>query len=139
MDSDDGDMSYIYRCCAGSSRTFTVSMDDPVGLQGATITSVTLYVSARYLSSPSPSATPRAGGVSVGYQTGTAIQWSASVTTDTSGEYNLISTQTFTTDSDGGTLDLADIGNLQVSIKRDLGGPPELRVTEIRAEVEYTP
>ncbi len=139
MDSNDGDMSYVYRCCGRSGSTFSVGMDDPVGLAGATITGVTLHVSARYLSSPSPTATPRAGGVSVGYQTGASIQWSGSVTTDTSGEYNTISSQQFTTDSDGGPLDLTDIENLQVSIRRDLGGPPELRVTEIRAEVEYTP
>lgn len=139
MDSDDGDMSYIYRCCGRSGKTFTVSMDDPVGLDGATITRVTLYVSARYLSSPSPTATPYAAGVDVGYQTGAATQWNGSVTTDTSGAYNIISSQSFTTDSDGGPLDLADIDNLQVSIKRAQGGPPQLRVTEIRAEVEYTP
>ncbi len=138
LDKNDGDMSYIYLCCGRSGKSFTVGMDDPVGLEGATITSVTLHVSARYLSSPSPTATPYAAGVSIGYKTGATTQWSTSVITDTSGNYNLISSQTFTTDSDGGPLDLADINNLQVSIRRDQGGPPQVRVTEIRAEIEYS-
>jgi hypothetical protein len=53
--------------------------------------------------------------VSEGYQTDTATQRSASVTTDASGEFNLVSTQTFTTDDDGGPLDNTDSGKLQVN------------------------
>jgi hypothetical protein len=87
----------------------------PGGVKGQDTTSVTQYVSARYLSSQSLLATPRAGGVSEGYQTDTATQRSASVTTDTSGEFNLVSTQMFTTDDDGGPLDNTDSGKLQVN------------------------
>ena len=58
--------------------------------------------------------------------------------TDVSGNYNLISSQTFTTDSDGGPLDLNDINNLQVSIKREISGSYLLRITEIRVEVAYS-
>jgi hypothetical protein len=37
MDNDDGDMRYISRRCDGSSKTFSVSMDDPVVLEGGTL------------------------------------------------------------------------------------------------------
>ena len=138
MDSDDGDMSYIYLCCTSPGKMFTVSMDDPAGLQGATIDSVTLHVMARYLDGPWPNAVPYAAGVSIGYQTGSATQWSGSMVLDTSGSYNQVSTLTFTTDSDGGPLDLADINNLQVTVKRDTAGSALLRVTRVWAEVVYT-
>jgi hypothetical protein len=138
MDSDDGDTSYVYRCCTSPNQAFTVSMDDPAGLQGATIDSVTLHVMARYLNGPWPGGVPYAAGVSIGYQTGTATQWSGSVVLDTSGSYNQVSTLTFTTDSDGGALDLTDINNLQITVKRDTSGPPLLRVTKVWAEVVYT-
>jgi hypothetical protein len=112
-------------------------MDYPVGLEGATISSVTLHVKARYLEGPWPNALPYAGWVVVGYKTGTATQWDGALTTNTSDGFNLISSRKFTTDSDGGALDLSDINNLQVTIRREVAGPALLRVTEIRVEVEY--
>lgn len=138
LDSDDGDMSYVYLCCTSPGQSFTVSMDDPVGLQGASINSVTIHVMARYLEGPWPNAVPYAAGGNLGYQTGASTQWSGSVTTDISGSYNQLSTQTFSSDSDGGALDLADINSLQVSIKRETSGSYLLKVTRIWAEVEYT-
>ena len=77
--------------------------------------------------------------INIGYNTGTATVWQGNTTTDTSGEYNLIISNTYTTDSDGGVLDLADIINLQIAVKRAIGGPRQLRITEIYAEVAYTP
>jgi hypothetical protein len=131
-------MSYVYLCCTSPGQSFTVSMDDPVGLQGASINSVTIHVMARYLEGPWPNAVPYAAGGNLGYQTGASTQWSGSVTTDISGSYNQLSTQTFSSDSDGGALDLADINSLQVSIKRETSGSYLLKVTRIWAEVEYT-
>jgi hypothetical protein len=138
LDSEDGDMSYVYRCCAGPGLAFTMNMDDPAGLQGATIESLTIHVSARYLDGPWPNAVPNAGGVEIGYSAGATTLWSASQMTDTSGDYNLISSQTYTTDSDGGALDLADLNNLSIGIRRATAGPPLLRITRIWAEVVYT-
>jgi hypothetical protein len=138
LDSDDGDVSYVYLCCTSPGQSFTVALDDPAGLQGATITSVTIRVTARYLEGPWPNALPYAAGLDVGYQTGSAVIWSGSQLTDAGGGYSLISTQTYTTDSDGGPLELSDINNLQVSIKRQIAGSYLLRVTEIRAEVGYS-
>ncbi|MCU7918263.1 MAG: hypothetical protein KZQ95_07870 [Candidatus Thiodiazotropha sp. (ex Epidulcina cf. delphinae)] len=138
LDSDDGDASYVKLCCTSPSQTFTVSMDDPVGLGGTTIQAVTIHISARYLAGPWPGAVPYLANVDVGYKTGTSTTWSGSVALDTSGNYNQVISQTFTTDSDGGPLDLADIDNLQITVKRQTSGPPLLRVTEIRAEVDFT-
>ena len=76
--------------------------------------------------------------MNIGYQTGAATLWSGSLVTDGSDGYSLLSSQTFTTDSDGGPLDLNDINNLQVSIKREILGSYLLRVTEIRVEVAYS-
>jgi hypothetical protein len=114
-------------------------MDDPVGLDGTTIDNITVYVYARYVAGSWPDAVPYAGNINIGYQTGTTTVWHGNTTTDTSGEYNLIVSNTYTTDSDGGALDLTDIANLQIAVKRSNGGPCQLRITEIYAEVGYTP
>ncbi len=78
-------------------------------------------------------------GVNIGYQTGTAVQWSGGQTLDTTGNYVYLSTQTFTTDSDGGVLEPDDIYNLQVSVRRDLNNASQLMITRVWAEVEYIP
>ena len=137
LDSNDGDGSFAYLCCS-SPQSFTVSIDDPQGLEGATIQAMTVYVVARYLTGPWPNAVPYAGSVMVGYKTGTATRWGAALSTDTSGNYNVLGSSRFVVDSDGGPLDLADINNLTITVKRNVAGPPQLRVTEIRVEVEYT-
>jgi hypothetical protein len=138
LDSNDGDVSYVYLCCTSPGQSFTMSMDDPTGLEWATIESVTIHVTARYLEGPWPNALPYAAGVNIGYQTGSATRWSGSQMTDTSGDYKLLSSQTFTTDSDGGPLDLSDIDNLQVTVRREIAGSYLLRITQIRVEVEYS-
>lgn len=137
LDGDDGDTSGVYLCCS-SPQAFTVSMDDPVGLEGTTIRALTVHVVARYLAGPWPNAVPHAGSVTVGYKTGTATRWSPSASTDTSGRYTSISSPRFVVDSDGGTLEPVDIDNLAIVVRRDAAGPPLLRVTEIRVEVEYS-
>jgi hypothetical protein len=141
LDVDDGDASYAYLCCADYYMSFTVGMDDPAELQGAVITSVTVHVAARAKTSSLQYASPYKAwyGVNIGYQTGTSVQWSGGQTLDTSGNYVYRSTQTFTTDSDGGPLDVDDIYNLQVTVRRDLRGNSQLMITRIWAEVEYIP
>lgn len=52
LDEDDGDASYVYLCCTDPYQSFTVDLDDPVGLQGAVITSVTVHVAARATTAP---------------------------------------------------------------------------------------
>jgi hypothetical protein len=139
LDSDDGDMSYVYRCCSAPGLAFTMSMDDPAGLEGVSIESVTIHVMARYLDGPWPSAVPYAAVVDLGYRSsGATTLWSGSQMTDTSGGYALISSPTYTTDSDGGSLDLADLNNMSVTIKRATSGSPQLRITRAWAEVVYS-
>jgi hypothetical protein len=137
LDSNDGDGSYAYKCCGPGIDWFSFDTDDPVGLSGATIDSVTIYAYARYLSGAWPDAIPIAGTVSIGYKTGTSIVWKA-VATDDSGNYNLVVSDTHTVDSDGGALGLDDIMNLQTVIKRSTGGPSLVRVTEVYVVVQYT-
>jgi hypothetical protein len=135
LDSDDGDVSHVYLCCTSPNQSFYVDMDDPAGLDGATIQSITITAKLRYLQGPWPNAVPFASNAAVGFKTGTATIWSDSATTGTSGSYESVISQTFTADSDGGALDVADVTNLQVAVVRQTSGPPLLRVTEVVAEV----
>jgi len=139
LDSNDGDSSYAVLCCTSPGWTFYADMDDPTGLDAAIIESITFYVYARYQSSPTPGDIPLAADVDIGYTTGANTVWRGNYTSDTSGNYNLISSSTYTTDSDGGPLDLADINNLQIAVQRNTSGSAEIRVTEVYAEVAYIP
>jgi hypothetical protein len=137
LDSNDNDSSYAVLCCTSPNWFFYVDMDNPTGIEGATIDSIVVYVYARYLDGPSPSANPYAGGIDIGYKTGNATIWNGSTTTDTSGLYNLIQTISYSSDSDGGPLDLIDINNIQISVKRIASGSPQIRVSEVFIEVSY--
>lgn len=136
LDTNDGDASYAYFCCSSPGQTFYVDMDDP-GLGGAVIQSLTFHVYARYKSSPGGG--PYTADVNIGYRTGAATEWRGIYTTDTSGSYNLVSSITYTTDSDGGGLDLTDINNLQIAVQRNVSGSPQLQVTEVYVDVVYFP
>ena len=138
LDSNDGDTSYAHACCGPSGQIFRVDMDDP-NLAGNAIDSIKIYVYARYLDGPWPGNVPYAANVDIGFKTGTNTLWKGSVTTDTSGDYNLIASAFYNTDSDGNALDLNDINNLQIAVKRNVAGPPQLRVTEAYAEIIYHP
>jgi hypothetical protein len=139
LDTNDGDGSHVSACCGGPGAAFYVDMDDTSGLAGATINSITFYVYARYLDGPWPGGIPIIGNVNIGYETGTATVWKGNTATDASGNYNLIMSATYTADSDGGALDLADLDALQIAVQRNIAGPPQLRVTEVYAEIDYTP
>jgi hypothetical protein len=139
LDSNDGDASYAYYGAGPGGQIFYVNMDDPTGLGSATINNITIYVYARYLAGPWPGAVPYAGSINIGYKTGSTTVWKGSVSTDTSGAYNLIISSAYTTDSDGGSLSLSDINNLQIAVKRNTSGPMQLRATEVYVKIDYTP
>jgi len=51
--------------------------------------------------------------------------------------YDFVSSTEYTTDSDGGLLDLTDINSIQIAIKRLTKGGNELRVNLVYVEVTY--
>lgn len=137
LDSNDGDSTYVTSNTGALGAVFSMNMDDPAGLAGTTIQSIAFHVYARYVSgwAPSPPAYP--GVINIGYRTGTNTVWKGDTSIDGSGNYNLVSSVTYTTDSDGGPLDLADLNNLQIAVQRRTSGGYPLRVTEIFAEITY--
>ncbi|MFC1715798.1 hypothetical protein ACFL6S_19170 [Candidatus Poribacteria bacterium] len=139
LDSNDGDTAYAHRCCGGPGPSFLVDMDDPVGLGGTTIDSITIYAYVRFLAGAWPGAIPDIGGVKIGYNTGAVTVWGSNISIPADGAYTLVTSPTYTVDSSGGALELTDIDNLQVGLMRYIGGPRQMRVTELWVEVEYTP
>jgi len=138
LDANDGDYSFATACCGPGGTTFYVNLDDPSGLGGSTITGIDLYVAAKYLEGPWPGGVPYSGYVNIGFKTGTSTLWNGPTLTDHSGAYNIIQSNLFTTDSDGGALDFNDIANLQLAVQRNTYGPPQLKITELYADVHYT-
>jgi len=143
LDSPDGDDSFAQRVVM-SVAAFRVDMDDPSVLEGATIESITVHALARYTSYSSgagwqTSELPKTGEVNIGYQTGTAQVWNGAASIDASGFYNLVSSQSYTVDSDGGPLDINDIVNLKIMVEKSTFGVLRFRVTEVYAEVVFTP
>jgi hypothetical protein len=139
LDSNDGDTRYAYSGTGSQGAIFYMDMDDPTGLGSITIQSLTFHVYARYVSGFSPTPPPYPGVIDIGYKTGTNTVWKGDTSIDGSGNYNLVSSSTYTTDSDGGALDLTDINNLQISVKRRISGSYPLRVTEVYVNVTYLP
>jgi hypothetical protein len=139
LDSDDGDASLAYKCCDGSTKNFYVAMDDS-GLGSATIQDLTIHVVARYVSNGGPTNRDSLpGNIDIGFKTGTATLWDGSMTlAAVSNNFDYVSSQTFTVDSDSGPLDLADIENLQLTVKWETLSNM-LRVTEVYVEVTYLP
>ena len=136
LDSNDGDASFALKCCGPPGDIFSVAMDDYPALNGTTIESFTINVYTRY--STHPETGTDVGNMDIGYKTGSNTVWIGDTYVDTP-EYLLITSESFTTDSDGATLDPDDIDNMQIFIKRNAGGPTELRVTEIFIKVVYRP
>jgi len=137
LDTNDGNSSFAKLCCGPGGSAFYVHLDDPSGVGSNAITGIDVYVYAKYLDGQWPNATPIAGNINIGFKTGTSTIWQGTTATDQSGAYNLIQSNMFTTDSDGGSLDLNDIINLQIAVQRNTYGPPQLRVTEVYADVHY--
>lgn len=137
LDSNDGNSTYVTSNTGSQGGIFSLDMNDPAGLSGTTIQSITFHVYARYVSGWSPNPPAYAGVINVGYKTGTSTVWKGDTSIDSSGNYNLVSSGTYTTDSDGGPLDLTDINNLQIAVQRRTSGGYPLRITEIYAEITY--
>ncbi len=134
LDQNDGDLSIALKCCGPSGDVFSVNMDDYAPLNNKTIQSFTINVLARY--STHPNTGTEDGYMNVGYKTGNNTKWLGSVYLSAP-DYVRITSDKLTTDSDNGTLEPDDINNIQIFIKRDTGGPDELRVTEIYINVKY--
>ena len=140
MDTANGDDDYARAWGGSPEETFYVHMDDPDAgvLDSATIDSIIIYARAKIILTDS---TTTSGNICLGYRTA-----SGSATTSgvypvlNSGAYNLVGTIVSTTDSDGGALDVTDIEDLELYVKRTTGnGFYQLRVTELWVEVGYTP
>ena len=137
LDSNDGDNSYVVGS-TGWMQVFTVDMAPP-GALGA-IESIRIHVYARYLTGPWPSAVPVSQSLNIGYTTDGAIVYDGVVFTDDSGDYNHIMSSIYNTDSGGNPLELIDIENLEIAVRRETtaGGAYQLRVTEAYAEIVYS-
>jgi hypothetical protein len=120
---------------------FRVDIGDS-GLGSATIQDITIHVVARYVSNGGPHGRASlAGNIDIGYKTGTgaSTNWNGSIAlAAVSNNFDYVSSQTFTMDSDAGPLDLADIENLQLTVKWETLSDM-LRVTEVYVEVTYVP
>lgn len=138
LDTNDADTTYATSGTGAAGATLYMTLDDPA-LFGASVQSVTLHVYARYVSGFSPTAPPVTGNIDIGYLTGTATQWTGSQTLPGTGEYIHVMSTNYTTDSDGGSLEEADINALQLAVRRLTGGSSPMRVTEVYAEVRYVP
>ncbi len=139
LDSDDGDSTLAYKCCDGFTKNFYVAMDD-TGLGSANIVNLTIHVVARYVSNGGPTNRPSMpGNIDIGFRTGTGTRWDGSMPlAAVSNNFDYVSSQTFNKDSDDGALDLADIENLQVTVKWETM-TYMLRVTEVYVVVTYSP
>jgi hypothetical protein len=140
LDSNDGDRSLIYSIYPAPNiltSVFSVSMDDSTFPDGAVIESIRIYTHARFQNPGS--GIPYPSRVDLGYSTGTNTIWNGLTLTENSYDYTFIQSSTFTTDSDGGPLDTADIDNLQIHIQRNNlnNGVWQLLVTEVYVEVAY--
>jgi len=140
LDTDDGDLSYAYFCCSAPGQIFYVDIDD-FGIADPSIQSIIFHVYARY-EDPGGGFLPVAGDIDIGYTTNGSVDdgdtvWNGNISLDATGNYNLVSSIEYTEKSDGGALELADVNNLRIAVKRNGSGSPQLQVTEIYVEVKY--
>ncbi|RJQ52492.1 MAG: hypothetical protein C4521_10285 [Actinobacteria bacterium] len=138
LDTNDGDTAYATSNTGAEGATLYMAMDDG-SLEGATIQSIQFHVLARYVSGWSPDPPSYPGNIDIGYQTGAATQWEYNAPVPGSGSYIDVASGTYLTDSDGGVLDVTDITNLQIGIKRRTSGAYPLRITQVYAVITYLP
>lgn len=142
--ANDGD-SVIVQSGTGSgypintTSCFIVNMENPSGIGGATIQDFTVHVLARYVTAGG-TPPPAAGTMQVCYTTnGVENVCTGDFSLPAVASYGDYATVTATTDSAGGALDLTDIDNLRVEVRRRSSGGVWLRVTEVNAAVTYLP
>lgn len=140
LSTNDGDASFVASCCGGPGDSFYVDMDDfPTELNDATIQYIVIFATARYLSWPWPEPPPEPvqATFALHYKTGPIDQmyfW------DTMPDNMYFEVgESFDHNSEGLPLEPADVNNLQIGITRFADGPLQLRITEIRAEIQYIP
>ena len=124
--SNDGDDTYAYICCTSPTPYITVNIDDPSFPNGAVITNITIHALVKYATYPNGG--DATGSVNIGYGIGT-VAWQSAQTT-ISGMY------TDLTFNPAG-VDINNINDLQVGVKRAIGGSYETRITEVYVEVDY--
>jgi hypothetical protein len=139
LDSNDGDTTYATSNTGSRGAQLYMAMDTDGNFVGSSIEDLTVHVLARYVSGWSPSAPPVTGDIHIGYKTGTATVWDTNRTLAGTGSYIHVTSPTYTTDSDGGALDVSDIDGLQLAVERRLSGGYPLRITEMYAVVSYIP
>ncbi|MFQ5343423.1 MAG: hypothetical protein ACE5F6_17925, partial [Anaerolineae bacterium] len=150
LDSNDGDGTYVegysyYDEMGGElyPASFRVDMDDPSGLEGATIDGLTVHVLVRVELSGGGGAT-QVAYLQVCYDTGGTLN-ECSTVYDLSGEEGgyVDVTLAATTDPDGGPLDLTDLNNLRTEVTlnaEDCCGAADATafITELYAEIART-
>ncbi len=138
LDSNDGLTSRAAKCggcgypCDANSR-FIVDMENS-GLTVGTIQGIEIGVVAKYAPS-CPTSGTTTGSMEICYSTGTNTVCTERTV---SGELSTY-TANFTTDSNGGTLDISDIDNIQIEIRRKSAGSIHLIVSEVYVKATYVP
>jgi hypothetical protein len=124
---DDDDTTYISEMVAGQIQEFEV--DNPSDILFAdTISSVTLHYRARFVAGTAERVIPglRVGG-------GTLDEGASQILTGSYVNYS----DTFALNPDSANWSLADLNSLRIRV-RYVSGTAQIRVTTLRAEVQYT-
>jgi hypothetical protein len=140
LDSNDGDQTFVVRCCTAPLKQMYVNMDDPDPdgvLKDATIVGFTVNAYVKY-GAPGCFPGTESWRIDLGFKVTSGEHagmemWKGNIWVPNTGGYSLISY------SYRGEMDLDLINNLQIYIKRTAGGFALLRITEIYAEIEYIP
>lgn len=141
---DDGDGSFVAACCNFPGDYFYVDMEDlPPELNGVTIQSIMVETAVRYVESQDPmAALPLSipGPFELLYRTGaTAPPLSFFTETPPGFDMYFPTGNVYNFDSYGGSLEPADVNNLQIGISRMVEGPPQIRITVLKVFVTYLP
>ena len=134
---NDGDDTYALHGTGSGTDSFYVNMDDPPSCTSVQNLRISAYVRTTDASGSGVYSGPV--NFDLGYKTGTATRWKGSTAVPAGTNYSLIQSSIYTTDSNNGALDCADINSLQLAVWRRSTGVHQDRVTEVYAEVTYTP
>ena len=141
LDTNDFDTSYAKACCGGPTKFFYAHLDNPQDMDEDTrVFSIQITVVGRYLEAPiliDP--LPVIGDIDIGFKTGNnTVEELQHSLNGPLGSYTTVVTKEYTKDSDGGNLDVDDINNLQLFVRRNIAGSQQLKVTQVYATVKYS-